>query len=379
MSFVKKTLKATYYNKHICFMETINPKKKFKKSLFNSLPEKPGHFILYSGQIKTNGRMKMANPYTLLGVSKSASQEEIKQAYRKLARKMHPDLNPNDPKAEDKFKEISSAYDILSDPEKRKRYDAGEIDENGKERPGFGFGYGGGNPYQGQGAGFEGFNFDFGAAQGAGKKRSGFDFFSEMFGGAAENGGEDIFSNLRRRSRKMQGENVNYDLTVSFLDAALGKEKEISLPNGKVLNVKIPAGTADKTVLRLKGQGAAGVGGGPNGDALIRILVQSHPYFTRSDNDILLDVPITIKEAVLGGKVTIPTLEGKVALTVPPYSNTGSVLRLRGKGIKTKNATGDLLVKLQIVLPDKPDGELTQFMQEWTPAQADPRAKAGLN
>lgn len=189
MSFVKKTLKATYYNKHICFMETINP----KKSLFNSLPERLRHFILYSGQIKTNGRKKMANPYTLLGVSKSASQEEIKQAYRKLARKMHPDLNPNDPKAEDKFKEISSAYDILSDPEKRKRYDAGEIDENGKERPGFGFGYGSGGPYQNQGAGFEGFNFDFGAAQGAGKKRSGFDFFSEMFGGAAAEGGEDIF------------------------------------------------------------------------------------------------------------------------------------------------------------------------------------------
>lgn len=375
MSFVKKTLKATYYNKHICFMETINP----KKSLFNSLPERLRHFILYSGQIKTNGRKKMANPYTLLGVSKSASQEEIKQAYRKLARKMHPDLNPNDPKAEDKFKEISSAYDILSDPEKRKRYDAGEIDENGKERPRFGFGYGSGGPYQNQGAGFEGFNFDFGAAQGAGKKRSGFDFFSEMFGGAAAEGGEDIFSNLRRRSRKMQGENVNYDLPVSFLDAALGKEKEIALPNGKVLNVKIPAGTADKTVLRLKGQGAPGIGGGPNGDALIRILVQAHPYFTRSDNDVLLDVPITLKEAVLGAKVTIPTLEGKVALTVPPYSNTGSVLRLRGKGIKTKNTTGDLLVKLQIVLPDKPDGELTRFMQEWTPAAADPRAKAGLN
>lgn len=322
----------------------------------------------------------MANPYTLLGVSKSASQEEIKQAYRKLARKMHPDLNPNDPKAEDKFKEISSAYDILSDPEKRKRFDAGEIDENGKERPGFGFGYGGGNPYQGQGGGFEGFNFDFGAAQSGGKKRSGFDFFSEMFGGgASENGGEDIFSNLRRRSRKAQGENVNYDLSVSFLDAALGKEKEISLPNGKVLNVKIPAGTADKSVLRLKGQGAAGAGGGPNGDALIRILVQPHPYFTRSNDDILLDVPVTLKEAVLGAKVTIPTLEGKVALTVPAYSNTGSVLRLRGKGIKTKNKTGDLLVKLQIVLPDKPDGELTQFMREWTPAATDPRAKAGLN
>ncbi|MBR1778334.1 MAG: DnaJ domain-containing protein [Alphaproteobacteria bacterium] len=326
----------------------------------------------------------MANPYTLLGVSKTASQEEIKQAYRKLARKMHPDLNPNDPKAEDRFKEISSAYDILSDPEKRRRFDSGEIDEDGKERPGFGYGsYGGGNPFNGAGSGFGGFNFDFGAAgqaKSGGKKRSGFDFFSEMFGGAAGGGAEDIFSNMKRRSSaKMQGENVNYDLSVSFLDAALGKEKEISLPNGKVLNVKIPAGTVDKTILRLKGQGAPGSAGGANGDALIHILVQPHPYFARSDNDILLDVPISIKEAVLGSKVTIPTLESKVALTVPPNSNSGSVLRLRGKGIKSGGKTGDLLVKLYIVLPDKPDNELTRFMQEWTPAASDPRAKAGLS
>ena len=321
----------------------------------------------------------MANPYTLLGVSKTASQDEIKQAYRKLARKMHPDLNPNDPKAEDKFKEISSAYDILSDPEKRKRFDNGEIGEDGKERPGFG--YGGGNPFNNAGGGFGGFNFDFGNAgqPKSGRKRSGFDFFSEMFGNAAESG-EDICSNMKRRSsRKAQGENVKYDLSVSFLDAALGREKEISLPNGKTLNVKIPAGTADKTVLRLKGQGAAGIAGGPNGDALIQILVQPHPYFTRSGNDVLLDVPISLKEAVLGSKITIPTLEGKVALTVPSHSNSGSILRLRGKGIKSNGKIGDLLVKLYIVLPEKPDNELIQFMNEWTPAASDPRAKAGLN
>ena len=323
----------------------------------------------------------MANPYTLLGVSKTASQDEIKQAYRKLARKMHPDLNPDDPKAEDKFKEISSAYDILSDPEKRKRFDAGELDENGKERPGYGYGaYGGGNPFGGAGNGFSGFGFDFGGGQTkGGRKRSGFDFFSDMFGGAA-NGGEDIFANMKRRSaRKAQGENVNYDLTVSFLDAALGKEKEISLPNGKVLNVRIPAGTTDKTILRLKGQGGAGIAGGAKGDALIHILVQPHPYFTKADNDILLNVPVSLKEAVLGGKVTIPTLEGKVALTVPPNSNSGSVLRLRGKGIRSGGKTGDLLVKLYIVLPEKPDAELTRFMREWNPAAFDPRAKAGLN
>lgn len=324
----------------------------------------------------------MANPYTLLGVPKTASQEEIKQAYRKLARKMHPDLNPNDPSAEDKFKQISSAYDLLSDPAKRKRFDNGEIDENGKERPGYGFGYGGGNPFNGAGNGFGGFNFDFksgGSNKSNNKKRSGFDFFSEMFGGAS-NGAEDIFSNTKHRSySKTHGENIDYNLSVSFLDAALGKEKEISLPNGKTLNVKIPPGTADKAVLRLKGQGAQGIVGGVSGDALIHISVQPHPFFTRSENNILLDVPISLKEAVLGAKVTIPTLEGKVALTVPPNSNSGSVLRLRGKGIKSGNKTGDLLVKLYIVLPEKQDKELTEFVQEWKTPSFDPRAKAGLS
>ena len=201
-----------------------------------------------------------------------------------------------------------------------------------------------------------------------------------MFVGAAAGGAEDIFSGMKRRSSgKVKGENVDYDLSVTFLEAALGKEKEIRLPNGKVLNVKIPAGMEDKSILRLKGQGAPGMLGGSNGDALIHISVQPHPYFTRSGNDVLLDVPVTLKEAVLGGKVTIPTLEGKVALTVPANSNSGSTLRLRGKGIKTAGKTGDLLVKLYIVLPEKPDSELIRFMNEWKPASSDPRAKAGLN
>lgn len=325
----------------------------------------------------------MANPYTLLGVSKNAAQDEIKQAYRKLARKMHPDLNPNDPKAEDKFKEISAAYDILSDPEKRRRFDAGEIDENGKERPGYGFG--GFNPGAGgsyQTHGFEGFNFDFGgagASQG-GRRRSGFDFFSDIFGAGA-NGGEEFFSANRRRNArpKMPGTNVNYDLNVTFLEAALGKEKEIKLPSGKVLNVKIPAGATDKMTLRLKGQGTPGLNGGAAGDALIRILVQPHPHFSRQDNDIVLTVPVTLKEAVIGAKITIPTLDGKVALTVPANSNSGTVLRLRGKGIKTKSKTGDLLVRLSVVLPEKPDPELQAFVAKWSPSRSeDPRSKAGL-
>ena len=319
---------------------------------------------------------KMANPYTVLGVSKTASQDEIKQAYRKLARKLHPDLNPNDKQAENKFKEVSAAYDILSDEAKRKRFDAGEIDETGKERAGYGYqGFGGAR--QGgfkPGGGFAGFDFDFtGAAKG--KKRSGFDFFSDMFGSS-----EDIFSRARQRpDAKMKGEDANYDLNVGFLDAALGTSKEIRLPNGKTLNVQIPAGTADKTVLRLKGQGREGVNGGENGDALIRILVAAHPYFERDGADILLNVPVSLKEAVLGAKITIPTLEGKVALSVPAHSNTGSVLRLRGKGVKTKTKTGDLLVKLNVVLPEKPDAQLDALMKKWIPESSeDLRKKAGL-
>ena len=333
----------------------------------------------------------MSNPYTLLGISQNATQAEIKQAYRKLARKMHPDLNPNDKKAEDKFKEISGAYDLLSDPEKRKRFDNGEIDETGKERPGYGYsgfnpGAGGFNPGSAQGgSGFEGFNFnfDFGSGSKTGqqgsRRRSGFDFFSDMFGG----GTEDIFSGTRRARNtrpKMPGTNVSHDLTVTFLDAALGKEKEIKLPNGKTLSVKIPPGATDKMTLRLKGQGTLGLNGGTPGDALIRILVQPHPYFTRQNNDIILDVPITLKEAVLGAKITIPTLESKVALTVPANSNSGTILRLRGKGIKSKGKTGDLLVKLIVTLPEKPDEDLEKFVKKWSPSSStDPRTKAGLS
>lgn len=322
----------------------------------------------------------MSNPYTVLGLTKNATQDEIKQSFRKLARKMHPDLNPNDPKAEDRFKELNAAYDILSDPEKRRRYDAGEIDDAGKERAGFGFNPEGFRQYRRQTGGFEDFGFNFADARASsGSRRSGFDFFSDMFGGGQ--GGEDIFSAMRgsrRKASKSAGANVNYDLTVSFIEAALGKEKEIILPNGKHLNVKIPAGTEDKSVLRLKGQGEAGVGGGPAGDAMIRILVKPDVHFTRNGKDVQVDIPITLKEAVLGGKVTIPTLDGKVALTVPPNSNTGTVMRLRGKGIKTKSGTGDLLARLQIVLPEKPDPDLKAFMEKWTPRQTDPRVKAGL-
>lgn len=317
----------------------------------------------------------MANPYTLLGVSKTASSEEIKQAYRKLARKMHPDLNPNDPKAADKFKEITSAYEILSDNDKRRRYDAGEIDDEGKQRAGFGFNP---NAYKnGSRPGFDGFDFSFANNKYGSKKRSGFDFFNDIFG---QNGTEDIFSSMKKnkKSPRTPGENINIDLTVSFIDAALGIEKTISLPNGKKVNLKIPAGTENFKTFRLKGQGELSSNGGENGDAFVRVLVPSHPFFTREGLNISVEIPLTLTEAILGSKITIPTLDGKVSLKIPPNSNTGSILRLRGKGIKTPDQTGDLLAKMKIYLPDSPDPELTNFMKKWKNNQKNPRIKFGM-
>ncbi|MCQ2913732.1 MAG: J domain-containing protein [Alphaproteobacteria bacterium] len=313
----------------------------------------------------------MANPYTVLGVSKNATAEEIKQKYRQLARKMHPDLNPNDPKAADKFKEVTSAYEILSDPEKRRRFDAGEIDETGKERAGFGFnpnGFSRSNNTHG----FSGFDFGFGSS--SSKRRSGFDFFSDMFGGAGE---EDIFSKTRSSSRaKRVGEDINVELNISFLEMATGVDKPITLPNGKTLSLKIPAGIETGAVLRMKGQGHKGIS--ENGDALVKINILPHKYFKREGANVILELPITIKEAILGAKVTIPTLYGEVSLSIPTHSSTGSTLRLRAKGLKTPSETGDQLVKIKVVLPEKPDGDLYKFMQKWNDPSPNPRLKLGI-
>jgi DnaJ-class molecular chaperone len=295
------------------------------------------------------------DPYSVLGVKKDASQEEIQKAYRKLAKKLHPDLNPGNKQAEERFKAVSAAYELLSDPEKRARFDRGEIDASGQERPqqrsyyrDFA-GRAGDHPY----ASSEGFS-DF-SDEG--------DLFSSLFG----RGG--------RFNLRMRGQDVHYRLPVEFLEAINGTTRRVTLSDGATIDVKVPPGARDGQLLRLAGKGGAGIGGGPPGDAFIEIVVKPHPLFTRKGDDIHLELPITLGEAVLGGKVSVPTPTGTVSMNVPKGSNTGTVLRLRGKGVARADGTrGDEYVKLKVVLPDKPDPELEKFVQSWSAGKSyDPR------
>ena len=283
--------------------------------------------------------------YKILGVNKSATEAEIKSAYRKLARQYHPDLNKDDKSAAEKFKEISNAYDIVGNPEKRTKYDRGEIDSDGKPTGyGAGFnseGFGGANPFGGgfrrtSTKGFGDQNFDFSSIFGE-------DIFSQFTGGQS------------KRSRK--GQDISYNLRVNFLDAALGAEKQIKL-NGKNINVKIPTGTQSGQTLRLKGMGGDGINGGEKGDILITLNVDEHPYFKSEQLNILLDLPISLVEAVKGAKITVPTIHGKVMVTIPPMSSSGEKLRLKGQGIKGKGGAGDEIITLQIMLPKKATAEL---------------------
>ena len=299
------------------------------------------------------------NLYHVLGVSKDATEAEIKSAYRKLARKYHPDVNKDSKEAADKFKEISCAYDILGNKEKRQKYDNNEIDADGKPT-GFGAGgfgngayggnYAGGNPFGAGGfqGGFQsgGANFDFSSIFGD-------DIFSQFGGGARG------FGASARRPRK--GDDLAYTMRLDFLSAALGTEKAVML-QGKSINVKIPAGTTDGQTLRLKGLGNPGPNNGPNGDVLITVNVDKHPYFSAEGLDIHLELPISIKEAVLGSKVTVPTISGKVMVTVPPYSSSGEKLRLKGKGIKSTKGQGDEIVTLKIVTPTTANPELEKAL-----------------
>ena len=276
--------------------------------------------------------------YSILGVSKTASSTEIKSQYRKLARKYHPDLNKDDKSAAEKFKEISAAYDILGDKEKRQKYDNNEIDAEGKPT---GFGASGFND-----TGFNPGNGTYRTYTSNGFNGADFDF-SSIFG-------EDIFSRFGANGgfspRKQKGQDIAYTLDIDFLDAAIGAEKNIIM-NGKQLNIKIPAGTTSGQVLRLKGQGGAGATKSLNGDALITITIRPHAYFKADGKDILLDLPVSVKEAILGAKVTVPTITGKVNVSIPPYSSSGEKLRLKGKGIKTKTGTGDEIINLKIMAP----------------------------
>ncbi len=302
------------------------------------------------------------DPYSILGVAKTASAGDITKAYRKLAKKLHPDLNPGDKAAEEKFKQITAAYDIVGDEDKRGRYDRGEIDAGGQERPQQRYyrEYAGGEEgarYRST-AGYE----DIGAFS---------DLFGDLFG---ERGGTRGGAGGRRFS--MRGQDAQYRLDVDFLDAVNGTKTRITLPDGGTLDVTIPPGVTDGQVLRLKGKGNPGMGEGGPGDALIEITVRPHPVFKREGDDIVVEVPITLDEAVLGGKVEVPTVTGRVFATVPPGSNTGQTLRLKGRGVKRGAATGDQLVKLSVVMPERVDDDLKGFAEKWRESHRyDPRRK----
>jgi DnaJ-class molecular chaperone len=310
----------------------------------------------------------MKDPYEVLGVAKSASEAEIKKAFRGLAKKHHPDKHAGDAAAQKRFQEISGAYDILGDKDKRAQFDAGTIGADGNPK-GFDPRAGGfrqGNPF---GGGFGGgpsareFHFSFDDAPSSGP--AGFeDIFADLMGGRRGRG----------PARAAKGEDFSAAVTVSFGEAATGGTRRVVLQNGEQIDVKIPPGVKDGQVVRVKGRGGAGRGGGPSGDILLSVSVAPHPWMTRDGNDIRMDLPVTLKEAVLGAKVPAPTLTGTVSLSVPPNSNTGTTLRLKGKGIAAQDGAGDLYVRLVVSLPDKPDEALRTFLQGW-PGDYDPRAK----
>jgi len=295
------------------------------------------------------------DPYQVLGVSRTATQDEIRKAYRKRAKQLHPDLHPGDKEVEAQFKALSAAYQLLNNPEQRARFDRGEIDASGAERPQQHF-------YRHYADADEARRYT--SSAGASEFEDLSDIFSDLFGRGRGGGGF-----------QARGQDLHYQLEVEFLDAVNGARRRITFPDGNTLDLTIPAGTRDGSTLRLKGKGAPGAGGGARGDALIQVSVRSHPVFRREGNDIEIDLPITLYEAVLGAKIEVPTISGRVAMSVPKGSSTGKVLRLRGKGVKPQHGpAGDQRIVLNVVLPEKIDPDLERFMEGWRRAHAyDPR------
>lgn len=292
----------------------------------------------------------MADLYEVLGVKRDASEEEIRKAYRRLAKKHHPDLNAGSPEAEDRFKQVTAAYDILGDTEKRARYDRGEIDETGAERPQREF-------YREYAEAGPGFKYHSSA---------GFEDFSDLFADLFRRGAGARPGFSAGAGFAMAGGDLNYRMEVDFLEAARGGTRRVTMPDGKTLDIAIPAGVQDGQVLRLRGKGMPGAEGAPPGDAYVEIDVRPHPVFERRGDDIHMELPVTLAEAVLGGRVEVPTISGRVALTVPKGSNTGQVLRLRGRGIaRPGGGHGDQYVRLKVVLPDRPDPELESLVRDW--------------
>ena len=307
-----------------------------------------------------------ADPYTLLGVSRTATEADIKKAYRKLAKELHPDRNTDNPKAAEKFSQVTSAYDLLSDKDKRARFDRGEIDGDGNPAAPFGYGAGGGGP---QG----GFRADFGGEQ-AGDFS---DLFEGLFGGRGRAGGAGGgFAGGFGRRPQPKGANVAYRLTVPFTDAATLAPQRITLADGKTIDLKLPAGVESGTQMRLSGKGQPGPGG--NGDAIVTIEIQPHRFFTRDGDDVRIDLPISLSEAVLGASVRVPTADGAVMLTVPKGSSSGKTLRLKGKGFHKKGGgRGDQLVTLMVDLPVDDDA-LVEFVQGWKDNDKNPRGNLGV-
>lgn len=300
----------------------------------------------------------MQDPYETLGVTRSATDKEIKSAFKKLARKFHPDLHPGDREAEAKFKAISAANDLLKDKEKRRRFDAGEIDASGAERP------------------QERFYRDFadGPAYTTHAAQDGFDsnedleeFLAKAFAGRGQRS---------ERAFRARGQDVSYVLQVAFLDAASGATRTITLPDGKTLEVTVPEGAEDRQMLRLKDQGMPGYGGGPPGDAYVELHIQPHPFFHRKDDNVHVEIPVTLREAVLGGRIEVPTITQPVTVTVPKGSNSGTTLRLRERGIRNRRTgqRGHQLITLKVILPTAEEPELVEFLEAWHPKNPqDPR------
>jgi DnaJ-class molecular chaperone len=312
----------------------------------------------------------MADPYSLLGVPKSASEAEIKKAYRKLAKELHPDKNKDNPKASERFSNVTAAYDLLSDSAKRARFDRGEIDGQGNPASPFG---GGGNPFGGQGGfrpGPGGAHFEFNG----GNVDLG-DILGGMFGGGRGRQAGGGFGGGFGQQAAPRGANIAYTLAVAFEDAAALKPQRITLADGKTIDLKLPKGVETGTQMKLAGKGQHGPGGA--GDGVVTIEVKPHRFFTRDGDHVKLDLPITLKEAVLGGAVKVPTVEGPVMLNVPPNSSSGKVMRLKARGFTSKSgARGDQLVRLMIALPAA-DDLLTTFAENWDD-QHNPRAGLGI-
>jgi len=307
----------------------------------------------------------MADPYTLLGVARGADEATIKSAYRKLAKQLHPDKNKDNPKATEKFAEVTRAYDLLSDKDKRAKFDRGEIDADGNPTHPFGFGGGGGGGHtytRSGGAGPGDFEFSAGGSDFG-------DIFEGLFGGGRRGGGGGGFAGFGGRGAPPQrGANVTYRLTVPFIDAATLAPQRITLSDGKTIDLKLPAGVETGTQMKLGGKGQAGSGGA--GDAIVTIEVGNHPFFTRDGDNVRLDLPVSLVEAVKGGKVKVPTVDGPVMLGVPAGARSGQTLRLKGKGFSAKaGGRGDQLVTLMVDVPGD-DSALQKFVEEWSDSRA---------